>query len=91
MNELDFLVSFAFVHNINYKNYYIVHKLYTFCLGQSDIKKLRRENEQLRKEIWCLRDEYDKLDKLLKEKETGESGTSCSSDSVRNTIIISKM
>lgn len=33
--------------------------------GQSDIRKLRRENEQLRREIWCLRDEYDKLDKLL--------------------------
>ncbi|KAG4075822.1 hypothetical protein HA402_003648 [Bradysia odoriphaga] len=33
--------------------------------GQSDIRKLRRENDQLRREIWCLRDEYDKLDKLL--------------------------
>lgn len=33
--------------------------------GQSDIRKLRRENEQLRREIWSLRDEYDKLDKLL--------------------------
>lgn len=36
--------------------------------GQSDIKKLRRENYQLRKEIWSLRDEYDRLDKLLRNK-----------------------
>lgn len=38
--------------------------------GQSDIRKLRRENEQLRREIWSLRDEYDKLDKLLGENRT---------------------
>ncbi|XP_046417067.1 uncharacterized protein LOC124178035 isoform X1 [Neodiprion fabricii] len=34
--------------------------------GQNDIKKLRRENEQLRREIWSLRDEYDKLEELVK-------------------------
>ncbi|XP_014604109.1 PREDICTED: uncharacterized protein LOC106786824 isoform X1 [Polistes canadensis] len=34
--------------------------------GQNDIKKLRRENEQLRREIWSLRDEYDKLEEILK-------------------------
>lgn len=34
--------------------------------GQSDIRKLRRENEHLRREIWALRDEYDRLDKLLR-------------------------
>lgn len=34
--------------------------------GQSDIKKLRRENDHLRREIWSLRDEYDRLDKLLR-------------------------
>lgn len=53
--------------------------------GQYDIKKLKRENEMLKKEIWCLRDEYDKLDKLLKEKEYefSSSSTTCStSDSV---------
>ncbi|CAD1477684.1 unnamed protein product, partial [Heterotrigona itama] len=33
---------------------------------QNDIKKLRRENEQLRREIWSLRDEYDKLEEILK-------------------------
>ncbi|KAK5638288.1 hypothetical protein RI129_012583 [Pyrocoelia pectoralis] len=44
--------------------------------GQSDIKKLKRENDQLRREIWYLRDEYDKLDKLLREK-----GSLCSSSS----------
>lgn len=37
-------------------------------LGQSDIKKLRRENAQLKKEIWTLRDEYDRLGKLLTTK-----------------------
>lgn len=35
-------------------------------LGQNDIKKLRKENEQLRREIWCLREEYDKLEEILK-------------------------
>lgn len=54
--------------------------------GQSDIRKLRRENDQLRREIWCLRDEYDRLDKLLRQnlKEGGknvsdseDSGESC--------------
>ncbi|KAF2880459.1 hypothetical protein ILUMI_25707 [Ignelater luminosus] len=50
--------------------------------GQSDIKKLKRENDQLRREIWYLRDEYDKLDKLLREKECqGSSSTSCTSES----------
>ncbi|KAI4454503.1 hypothetical protein MML48_9g00009089 [Holotrichia oblita] len=50
--------------------------------GQSDIKKLKRENELLKKEIWCLRDEYDKLDKLLKEKEISfsSSSTTCTSE-----------
>lgn len=42
--------------------------------GQNDIKKLRRENEQLRREIWSLRDEYDKLEDILKkQKSRGES------------------
>ncbi|XP_063233602.1 uncharacterized protein LOC134537261 [Bacillus rossius redtenbacheri] len=36
--------------------------------GQSDIKKLRKENEHLRREIWGLRDEYDRLENLLKKK-----------------------
>jgi hypothetical protein len=61
-------------------------KLPFFVQGQYDIKKLKRENEMLKKEIWCLRDEYDKLDKLLKEKEYdfSSSSTTCStSDSVR--------
>lgn len=43
-------------------------------LGQNDIKKLRRENEQLRREIWSLRDEYDKLEEIVKrQKIRGES------------------
>ncbi|RZF40831.1 hypothetical protein LSTR_LSTR003341 [Laodelphax striatellus] len=37
--------------------------------GQHDIKKLRRENEQLRREIWSLREEYDRLEALLKSKQ----------------------
>lgn len=37
--------------------------------GQNDIKKLRRENEQLRREIWSLRDEYDKLEEILKRQQ----------------------
>lgn len=43
--------------------------------GQNDIKKLRKENEQLRREIWSLRDEYDKLEDILKkeQKTSGES------------------
>ncbi|XP_054276445.1 mucin-5AC-like [Macrosteles quadrilineatus] len=36
--------------------------------GQHDIKKLRRENDQLRREIWNLRDEYDRLEAILKSK-----------------------
>lgn len=43
-----------------------------FLAGQHALKKLRRENEQLRREMWCLRDEYDKMEKLLRKKETDE-------------------
>lgn len=49
--------------------------------GQSDIRKLRRENEQLRREIWSLRDEYDRLDQILRhdKQQSGDSGTTSSS------------
>ncbi|KAJ1525055.1 hypothetical protein ONE63_009900 [Megalurothrips usitatus] len=40
--------------------------------SQDDIKKLRRENDQLRRELWGLRDEYDKLEALLKRKQHGD-------------------
>ncbi|KAJ8667063.1 hypothetical protein QAD02_008725 [Eretmocerus hayati] len=40
--------------------------------GQNDIKKLRRENEQLRREIWSLRDEYDKLEEIVKKQKSRE-------------------
>ncbi|XP_044003658.1 uncharacterized protein LOC122849127 isoform X2 [Aphidius gifuensis] len=33
--------------------------------GQNDIKKLRRENRQLKREIWFLREEYKKLEDIL--------------------------
>ncbi|XP_073829978.1 uncharacterized protein isoform X4 [Musca autumnalis] len=36
--------------------------------GQSDIKRLRKENDHLRREIWSLRDEYDRLNKRFKTK-----------------------
>ncbi|KAK9500822.1 hypothetical protein O3M35_002012 [Rhynocoris fuscipes] len=36
--------------------------------GQSDIKKLRRENDHLRREIWALREECDRLQELLKQR-----------------------
>lgn len=44
-------------------------KFYKFpWVGQSEIKSLKREREQLRREIWTLRDEYDKLENLLRIK-----------------------
>ncbi|KAJ8931384.1 hypothetical protein NQ314_015709 [Rhamnusium bicolor] len=48
---------------------------------QSDIKKLKRENEMLKKGLWYLRDEYDKLEKLIKDKKIdfSSSSTTCSS------------
>ncbi|XP_032596493.1 uncharacterized protein LOC6568026 isoform X2 [Drosophila grimshawi] len=56
--------------------------------GQSDIKRLRRENEHLRREIWTLRDECDRLNKRFKAKlsehefggcrSSGGSGRRCS-------------
>uniref|UniRef100_A0A2H1VFV8 SFRICE_019917 n=1 Tax=Spodoptera frugiperda TaxID=7108 RepID=A0A2H1VFV8_SPOFR len=36
--------------------------------GQSDIKKLKRENEQLKREISALRYEYDRLDSMLRDR-----------------------
>lgn len=65
-----------------------------FFAGQSDIKKLRRENEMLKKEIWCLRDGYDKLERLIKEKgiDSSSSSTSCSSsDSVSTFVLTGKI
>ena len=38
--------------------------------GHTDIKKLRKENDTLRHEIWNLREEYDRLEKLLRVKYT---------------------
>lgn len=52
----------------------------------SDIKKLKKENEMLKKGLWYLRDEYDKLEKLIKDKKLDFSSSSTtgstSSDSV---------
>lgn len=51
------LLLFFLVNNVNF-----THK------GQSEIKTLKREREQLRREIWTLRDEYDKLENILRIK-----------------------
>lgn len=41
--------------------------------GQNYIKKLRRENEQLKKEIWNLREEYERLENYVKSREQSEN------------------
>lgn len=41
--------------------------------GQSYIKKLRRENEQLKREIWNLREEYERLENYVKSREQSEN------------------
>ncbi|CAK1546672.1 unnamed protein product [Leptosia nina] len=51
--------------------------------GQSDIKKLKRENEQLKREISALRYEYDRLDRMLRERRSSpehsdDSASMCS-------------
>uniref|UniRef100_A0A1A9WJS1 Uncharacterized protein n=1 Tax=Glossina brevipalpis TaxID=37001 RepID=A0A1A9WJS1_9MUSC len=50
--------------------------------GQSDIKRLKKENELLRREIWILRDECDRLNKKVKAKflehDQGACGIRCS-------------
>ncbi|KPJ14686.1 hypothetical protein RR48_04512 [Papilio machaon] len=58
--------------------------------GQSDIKKLKRENEQLKREISALRYEYDRLDSMLRERrsspEHSDSGieSPCTCEECRN-------
>lgn len=42
-------------------------------LGQTDIKKLKRENEQLRREVGALRGEYDRLERLLHQRQDKDS------------------
>ena len=37
--------------------------------GHSDLKKLKKENETLKQQVWTLRDEYDKLESIVKEME----------------------
>jgi cell division protein FtsB len=46
--------------------------LYTVS-GQNYIKKLRRENEQLKREIWNLREEYERLENYIKSREQSEN------------------
>jgi hypothetical protein len=55
--------------------------------GQNDIKKLRRENEQLRREIWGLREEYDRLEGLLgKAKRRGQLGNNSQDEDSENGV-----
>lgn len=44
----------------------LIKRIFFSVSGQNDIKKLRRENEQLRRDIWLLRDKYTKLEDVLK-------------------------
>lgn len=44
------------------------YRRFIYISGQSDIKKLKRENEQLKREISALRYEYDRLDTMLRER-----------------------
>jgi len=44
-----------------------------FFTGQNYIKKLRRENEQLKREIWNLREEYERLENYVKSREQSEN------------------
>ncbi|XP_050427155.1 uncharacterized protein LOC126837334 [Adelges cooleyi] len=41
--------------------------------GQYYIKKLRRENQQLKREIWNLREEYERLENYVKSREQSEN------------------
>jgi hypothetical protein len=62
---------------------FIVH----LCSGQNDIKKLRRENDQLRREIWGLREEYDRLEGLLgKAKHHGQLGNTSQDEDSDNGV-----
>lgn len=50
----------------------IVYIFPHFISGQNYIKKLRRENEQLKREIWNLREEYERLENYVKSREQSE-------------------
>ncbi|XP_063603467.1 uncharacterized protein LOC134779315 [Penaeus indicus] len=39
--------------------------------GQSDLRKLKKENETLKQQVWTLRDEYDKLENFVKNMDGG--------------------
>ncbi|KAI5735412.1 hypothetical protein M8J77_017928 [Diaphorina citri] len=65
MDELTLRVLLGFVGGHKDKHKYGYR-------GQHDIKKLRRENDQLRREIWTLREEYDRLESLLKKRQLSE-------------------
>ncbi|XP_071532208.1 LOW QUALITY PROTEIN: uncharacterized protein [Panulirus ornatus] len=42
--------------------------------GQSDLRKLKKENETLKQQVWTLRDEYDKLENFVKNMEGDSDG-----------------
>lgn len=41
--------------------------------GQSNIRKLRSENDRLRREIWSLKDNYDRLEKKYRRRESSST------------------
>lgn len=57
--------------------------------GQSNIRKLRSENDRLKREIWSLKDNYDKLKRKYRKREESKyssdhhhHGASCSNSEV---------
>ncbi|XP_037893463.1 uncharacterized protein LOC119639858 isoform X2 [Glossina fuscipes] len=60
---------FRSTHRRDYSNNSNTNRLTnTTKASQSDIKRLKKENELLRREIWILRDECDRLNKTVKAK-----------------------
>ena len=41
--------------------------------GHNDLRKLQKENQTLKQQVWTLRDEYDKLENLVKGIESSDS------------------
>ena len=48
--------------------------------GHNDLRKLKKENETLKQQVWTLRDEYDKLETLVKGMDSSGSSSSFDDD-----------
>ena len=53
--------------------------------GHSDLRKLKKENETLKQQVWTLRDEYDKLETMMKAADESSESTSSSCDDDEST------